>query len=327
MSAGALGAVLITGAGGFIGRALAAALDGRCERLALVVRPASRAADAPPGAVVCRADLRDPAAVRAAVEGVELVFHLAANANTTRALEDPRHDFETNVVGTFNLLEAAWRARVRRVVYVSSAAVYGAPERCPLDERHPTQPFTPYGASKLAGELSCRAFHHAHGLETLIARPFGVYGPGEDPARAMVEPSRFLRWHLNGMPIPVLGDPERKTRDFVHVDDVVTALCLLAERGRAGEVYNVGSGDEVSMVALARQVGDVVARPARIEPRPEVLDDTYRLVADISKLRALGYVPAVTLERGLRALAEHLGTRPAPPGVGVALRAGQRPDA
>ncbi|QRK10078.1 NAD-dependent epimerase/dehydratase family protein [Archangium violaceum] len=312
---------VVTGGLGFIGRALAEALVRRGDRVTLLARPGG--ARPPEGTTPWPADLRSTEGLEDALRGADVVFHLAANANTTRAIEEPRYDFEVNVGGTFNLLEAALRARARRFVYVSSAAVYGTPERFPMDELHPTRPFMPYGATKLSGELLCRVFHHAHGLETVIGRPFCVYGPGEDPARAMVEVSRFLRWHLNGLPIPVLGDARRKTRDFVHVDDVVSALLLLAEAGQGGEAYNIGSGEESSMEDLVRLVGEATGRPATLEERPHITDDTYRLVADISRLRALGYAPRVMLAEGVRALARVLGERPALPGPATRFRAGQ----
>ena len=108
-------------------------------------------------------------------------------------------------------------AKVKRFVYISSASVYGKPQYPPMDELHPTRPFVPYGASKLMGELSALSFHHSQGLPIAIARPFCVYGPGENPKHALVEVSRYVRWHLNRQPVQVIGDVRRKTRDFVHV--------------------------------------------------------------------------------------------------------------
>lgn len=167
-----------------------------------------------------------------------MVFHTASNANGTISVTHPRFDFETNVVGTFNVAEAARKAGVKRLVYLSSASVYGRPQRFPMDEEHPRRPFVPYGASKLAGELACLSFHHSAGLPVVVGRPFCVYGRGENPKWALVEVSRFLRWHLNGLPIPIVGNVDGKTRDFVHVRDLVSGLLLERRSSRAGSTGN-----------------------------------------------------------------------------------------
>lgn len=277
----------------------------------------------PQGADLLPGDLRHPADVAAALKDCPLVFHLAGNANGTISVEDPRRDFEANVLGTFHLLEAARKGDVDRFVYVSSASVYGIPRSFPMDEEHPRRPFVPYGVSKLAAESYCRTFWSTYGLPTVIARPFCVYGPDEDPGRGLVEVSRYLRWHLNGLAIQVVGDPDRKTRDFVHVDDVVQALLLLANRGSRGEAYNVGSGTETSLRQLAEMVSQVTDREAELSEIRDVTEDTYRLVADISKLVELGYAPEVSLEDGISRLAGVLGEHPPPPEGATIFHEGQ----
>lgn len=248
---------------------------------------------------------------------------MAGNANGSLSVENPRLDFEANVSGTFNLLEAALEGDVRRFVYVSSASVYGVPHGFLIGEEHPLVPFMPYGTSKLAAERYCRTFLNTFGLRTLIARPFCVYGPGEHPDLALVEVSRYLRWHLDGAPIQVVGDPDRKTRDFVNVDDVVRGRIILAERGEVGEAYNIGSGEETSMRELAHVEGDITGRKVELMEIENVTEDTYRLVADISKLESLGYSPAVSLERGVKLLAEELGESPALPSGSTIFHPGQ----
>ena len=122
--------------------------------------------------------------------------------------------------------------------------------------------------------------------------------------------TRYLRWHLNDLPIHVVGDASAKTRDFVHVSDLVAGLVLIADRGTSGEVYNVGSGTEISMRQLCEVIGSVTGSPARIDEITEITEDTYRLVADITKLRGLGYVPQMPIENGVRQVAELLGDAP-----------------
>ncbi len=315
--------IIVTGGLGFIGRRLVQALTTLGKDVVIIDNAALPEGSLPSGATLVCGDITDPNQVTRASAGAELVFHVAANSSGTLSVMNPRFDFETNAVGTFNVLEAALTVGARRFVYVSSASVYGAPQRFPMDEGHPTRPFVPYGASKLAGEVTSLALFHASGLPVVVGRPFCVYGPGENPRLALVEVSRYLRWHLNGRPIQVVGDPDRKTRDFVHVDDLVAALLLVAERAAAGEVFNIGSGQEVSMRQLAATIGVATGRPATIEPLLGITQDTYRLVGDISKLRGLGFEARISLEAGVRDLATRLGDAPDLPGGATIFARGQ----
>lgn len=316
--------VIVTGGLGFIGGHLVQELLSLGKDVTVV----DNAATAPEsalrsGATLVEADITNPEQVQQALVGADIVFHLAGNANGTRSVLDPRFDFMTNAMGTFNVVQASLAAGARRLLCVSSASVYGVPQRFPMDEDHPTRPFVPYGASKLAGELSALATFHARGLPVVVARPFCVYGAGENPDVALVEVARYLRWHLNGRPIEVVGDPERKTRDFVHVSDLVAGLLLIADRAPAGEAYNVGSGEEASMRELVSVIGDVTGRPASVTEIRQVSQDTYRLVADIAKLRGLGYAPRMSLFDGVQALAGELGDAPELPGVATVFQTGQ----
>jgi len=176
----------------------------------------------------------------------------------------------------------------------------------------------------VAGERFGLAFWHSYGLDFVAARPFCVYGPGEDPATSLVEVGRYLRWHLNGRAIQVVGDARRKTRDFIHVADAVQGLVVIAERAHPGEILNVGSGTEVSMRELAEHIGRAAGGTVRVRELTDIQDDTYRLVADISRLRRLGYVPRVPLEQGLADLIEELGDRPGLPMGATIFRSGQK---
>lgn len=317
--------VVVTGGLGFIGRHVVRAL--LCLGKAVTVVDNDATAPKVPleaGVSLRRADVRYPDQVEEALVGAELVFHLAGNSSGTVSVLDPRFDFEANASGTFNVLEAARSVGVRRLVYVSSASVYGVPQRFPMPEDHPTRPFVPYGASKLAGEVASLTMFHAVGLPVVVGRPFCVYGPGENPDIALVEVARYLRWHLNGLAIEVVGDPDHKTRDFVHVSDVASALVLIADRAPVGEVFNIGSGQETSMRALVSSIGAATGRPASIQQRPQVTQDTYRLVADTTKLESLGFVARTCLDDGVRALADELGGAPALPGMATIFVSGQR---
>ncbi len=315
--------IAVTGGLGFIGRHLVRALLDHGKRVIVLDRRSPGDSDAHPGIEHRVVDVGEPRSLRDAFAKADLLFHLAANANGTYSVEHPVEDFQANCVGTFNVLQAAVEAGVRRVVYVSSASVYGTPRRFPIPESHPTDPIIPYGASKLAGERFGLAFLHSYGLDFVAARPFCVYGPGEDPATSLVEVSRYLRWHLNGRAIQVVGDARRKTRDFIHVSDAVQGLVAIAERAQPGEILNVGSGTEVSMRELAERIQRVAGGTVRVRELTDIQDDTYRLVADISRLSRLGYVPRVPLEQGLAGLIEELGDRPELPAGATIFRRGQ----
>jgi UDP-glucose 4-epimerase len=301
--------VAVTGGLGFVGRHLVRALC-RLGKQVLVVDVADRGHEEVSEARVVLADLRDYDAMHATLREAEIIFHIAGNASGTASVRHPRFDFETNALGTCNVANAAADHGARRLVYLSSAIVYGTPQTTPIHEEHPTRPFLPYGASKLSGELVVRSLHATLGLSTVIGRAFVLYGPGEDPRRAGGEVSQFLRWHLNDTEIPVVGDVDRKTRDFLHVSDLAHALMIMADRGPGGETYNVGSGTELSMRQLAEAVGGITGRRATLAPDPTVLEDSFRLVADITRLRRLGFRPRVGIETGLRQLAGVLGSRP-----------------
>ena len=315
--------VLVTGGCGFIGSHLVDTLVSLGKQV-VVLDNLSSGSKIARGIRLVRGDLRDPGMVKEAVGGADPVFHTAANANGTVSVNDPRFDFENNVVGTFNVLEAVLQAGVKRLVQVSSFSVYGVPRAFPIDEDHPTEPFVPYGGDKLAGEVLAKTLFRTFAVPVVIGRPVAVYGPGENPELALVEVSRYLRWHLNGRPIRIIGDVDRKTRDFVHVTDLVQGLMVLADRGRAGESYNIGSGGEISMRQLAETIGAVTAREAVIEADTAITEDTYRLVADIAKIKALGYVPKVSLTEGLRQLVEEMGERPTLPSGATIFKQGQR---
>jgi nucleoside-diphosphate-sugar epimerase len=316
---------LVTGGLGFVGRHLTEALLALGKDV-MVIDNTRTATDTrpPPGATLRVADIRDSNVVAQAVSEVDVVFHLAANANGTLSITQPRLDFESNTVGTFSLAEMLLDSNIRRLVYVSSASVYGVPRHFPMDEDHPTRPFVPYGASKLSGEVTCLALHYSCGLPVVVGRPFCIYGPGANPQEEMVEVGRYLRWHLNDRPIQIVGDLDRKTRDFVHVSDLVAGLLIIADQAQTGEVFNIGSGQEISMRQLAETIGAATGREPELDVISEITDDTYRLVADISKLKKLGYQPAMPFDEGVRKLADQLGLAPELPGTPTIFIRGQR---
>ncbi len=257
-------------------------------------------------------DVRDSEAVREAVQGAEVVHHLAALPSVARSVLDPVASHRVNAEGTLNVLVAARDAGVRRVVYASSSSVYGDTPTLPKHEGMPVSPMSPYAASKLAGEAYCRAFARSYDLETVSLRFFNVFGPRQDPGSeySAVIP-RFIGRMLAGEPPEVFGDGAQ-SRDFTYVDNVVEACVLASGAGpeASGEAINVGCGERVSLVQLARTLGELLGTdlpPIFAAPRP---GDVRHSQAAISKARELlGYRPSVGLREGLeRTVAWMTGT-------------------
>ena len=302
--------ILVTGGSGFVGRRLATTLVRAGHRVRIAdIRPPDQVRGIE-GADFVHCDLGDENQAKEACTGVTHVFHLAGNPSGTRSVTEPRWDFRVNAVAALNLSQAALAASVRRMVYVSSGMVYGVPRSCPIAEDHPLSPFIPYAASKLSAEHTTRAAAATYGLDVSIARPFTLYGPGEDPATSGGEVSQYLRWHLNGLPIPVVGDPDRKSRDFTHVDDAVAALRAIMAAGAPGRAYNVGTGRESTLTDLLAVIGRVTGRAPRTTVDADTTEDTYRHVADVTRLADLGHRSSVPLEAGIRALAGAMGDAP-----------------
>ncbi len=317
--------VLVTGGAGFIGSHLVETLLSLNKEVVVFDNFSTGVKGNVSSKVnLIKGDIRNPEQIKQAVKHIDLVFHAAANANGSLSVENPRLDFEINATGTLNVLEASLEANVKKFVYVSSAAVYGRPTYSPQDEKHSTELYIPYGGAKHVGEVYCYVFLRAYGLPTVIGRLFCAYGPRENSRTALVEVSRYLRWHLNQKPIQIVGDIDKKIRDFVHVEDVVQGLILIAEKGKPGEVFNVGSGEETSMRRLTDVIGSVTGRQPATKNISELSEDTYSLVADISKIKSIGYTPKVSLGDGVRALAKELGKSPQIPDGKTIFKKGQK---
>lgn len=296
---------LITGGAGFIGSHLALALLDRGESVRVLDNLATgRESNLDllrDRAEVVVGDVRDLDAVRAATEGVEVVFHQAALASVPRSIADPLGSLAANVTGTQHVLLAARDGGVRRVVYASSSSVYGDTPVLPKREDMPTNPLSPYAVQKLTGELMCGVFTRVYQLETVALRYFNVFGPRQDPNSqyAAVIP-RFLTALAQGKRPTVYGDGGQ-TRDFTYIANVVQANILAADAPEAvGRAMNIGCGERISLNHVLRQAGELlsVAVDAEyVDPRPGDIRDS---LADISLAqRLLGYQPAVGFSQGL----------------------------
>ncbi len=259
-------------------------------------------------------DVTDAASVERALTGAcpDAVYHLAGLAHVGRSWEEPAVFFETNAVGTLNLLDAARRCRpVPRVLVVSSAEVYGAaqPQELPLTEETPMRPVSPYAASKAAAEMVCLQAHLGWGLPVIRARPFNHLGPGQSPTFAVPAlAGRILAALRTGSGVLRTGNLSAR-RDFTDVRDVVRAYRLLLERGEPGAAYNVCSGRDVSMEEVVSRLMAISGADLRVEPDPELMrpGDVPALRGDASRLEAIaGWSPEVPLEESLRAVLESL---------------------
>ncbi len=229
-----------------------------------------------------------------------MIFHLAASVGNTRAIEYPIDDSEINVIGTLRILEAARHHGVRKVVFSSSAGIFGELKTLPIREDHPVEPDSPYGASKLAAEKHCLAYSKLYpGLEAICLRYFNVYGVNQRYDLYGNVIPKFAYRMLQNEPLTIFGDGEQ-TRDFVNVRDVAQAnykagMC----RGVSG-AFNIASGSSVTINNLVTLMRETSGREPRVEYGAERKGDVRHSLADVSAARqAFGYEPCVELREGL----------------------------
>jgi UDP-glucose 4-epimerase len=301
--------VLITGGAGFIGSHLVDAMLERGAEVAItdhLLRSPSPwlGAALQRGAQLHVADVRDLAAVRRAFDAArpEVIFHLAAQVDVRRSIEDPAVDAQVNVAGTVSVLEAAREVGARRVVMASTAAVYGDPDGLPTGEDAPIAPLSPYGTSKAAAEWYLGQYHRLHGLSTLALRMANVYGPRQDPHGETGVVSIFCGLAAAGRRGTIFGDG-LQTRDYVYIDDVVEAW-LAAAQSDVTDALNVSTGTETTVTEVADALGlpcdPAPARPGEIarsclDPAAAALHLGWQAVVPLADgLRStLGAVPAV----------------------------------
>ena len=286
--------ILVTGSNGLIGSYLFKKLSGKHEVLGLDLKPS------PYTNVV--GDIRDFSLVKKLASKVGIVIHCAAQTSVTKSVEEPLFDAKNNIIGTLNLLEAARRSeRLKRFIYISSAAVYGSSEYVPIDERHPCRPVSPYGVSKLTGELYARVFHEVYEVPTVCIRPFNVYGGGQSGGFEGGVVSIFLDRIGRGLSLILYGDG-KQARDFIHVEDIANMIALCVESDEAiGEVFNCGTGRETSINRLAEMMIVLSGREVKIERLSEGSGDIRRSCANIRKAeKVLGFKPKISLEEGLK---------------------------
>lgn len=293
--------VLITGGAGFIGHNLAVYLSKRGFDVTALdnMERASGAATAKlieSGVKVITADVRD----FDNYDGFDVVVHAAAYVSVEESVADPLKYIHNNAYGTSKVAYECAKRGIK-MIYLSSAAVYGEPKRLPIDEEHPREPISPYGLSKLMGELVLSNFRKAYGLGFVTLRLFNVYGPGQNPNYAGVI-TNFIERAMRGEPLVIYGDGEQ-TRDFIFVEDVARVIEAFIEEGAFdGEAYNVGTGVPTKIIELAHIIRSLVGRDVGLVFMPSRPGDIRHSFADVSKLRERFPISFTPLREGLAKL-------------------------
>lgn len=293
--------VLVTGGAGFIGSHLVDRLVGSNEMVVLDDLSAGRREWVDDRATFIEGDVRDESTVVEAMDSVDVMFHEAANISVERSVDAPIASHGRNVDATLNVLEAA-RDADATVVLASSAAIYGFPERVPVQESDRKNPTSPYGLEKLSVDHYARLYHDLYGLDTVALRYFNVYGPRHGGGSYSGVIDIFLDQAQSGGPITVDGDGEQ-TRDFVHVQDVVDANVQAACNATRGEAYNVANAEETTIRELAETIRELTDSGADIEHVAARPGDIEHSRASIQKARDdFGYEPTTALTDGLETL-------------------------
>jgi len=245
-------------------------------------------------------DVRDYNVVERAIRGVDAVVHLAALIDVAESVKKPDLYFYVNVKGTYNVAKASKNVSI--IVFASSSAVYGEPIRVPISEDHPLMPRSPYAASKVSGEAFVNAFAAQYGFRSIVLRFFNVYGPKQSRAYAGVI-SEFIRRVSKGEPLIIFGDGEQ-TRDFVHVSDIVNAIMISLKNEKARGVFNIGSGEAITINQLARLTIKMAGKEdLKLIYAPSRPGDIKYSVANITRAKKeLGFEPKMKLELGIKEL-------------------------
>lgn len=300
--------ILVTGGAGFIGSHIAEACLRRGDEVVIIDNLTSghrsNLASFIRDVQFVEGDVRDRKLLSICAAGCDVIYHQAAIVSVPYSIEHPRETHDVNIIGTFNVLEAAREAQAGRVVFACSAAVYGEDPELPKHEGMNTQPISPYGLEKLTGEHYAKIYHALYGLETVSLRYFNVFGPRQDPKSPYSGViSIFVDRLLSGETPTIFGDGEQ-CRDFVFVENVVQANLLAGSAPKAaGRSYNIGLGERTTLNQLVEVLGRIEDRPFSARYEAARAGDIRASYADISRARSeLDYSPSVGVEEGLRRL-------------------------
>jgi len=290
--------ILVTGGAGFIGsnfvrHVLAAHPDDsvvNLDKLTYAGNPENLAdLAAEPRYRFVKGDIGDAALVRDLMAGTDAVVHFAAETHVDRSNTDPDAFLRTNVTGTYTLLEAAREAKLGRFVAIGTDEVYGSVTRGASREVDPLNPSNPYSASKAAADLLARAYWITHRLPVIVTRSSNNFGPYQYPEKMI---PLFVTNALEGKPLPLYGDG-KNVRDWLYVEDNCAAVDLALRKGKDGEIYNIGGGNEVENIVITRQILRLAGKPeSLITPVADRPGHDRRYALDSGKIKALGWKPA-----------------------------------
>jgi UDP-glucose 4-epimerase len=297
--------VLITGGGGFIGRHITEHFHDQAE--VRVLDDLSGGSKSNLSGLECQliiGSILDPNLVREAMKGVDLVFHLAAMVNVQESVQKPNECAEINAKGTAIVLEEAARARVKKLIFSSSAAIYGDNPTIPKIESMPAEPKSPYATGKYEAERHCRSFTDKARLATVSLRYFNVFGPYQDPrGEYSAAVPAFIEKAIRNEPITIFGDG-RQTRDFIYVKDVVAANAFFALKSQATGIFNVACGRQITITDLALTIRNLTKSSSTINYGPARSGDVKHSVAGMDKTQRAGFRPVCDLAGGMRATIE-----------------------
>jgi len=304
--------ILITGGSGFIGSHLAHHFQGAARiRVLDNLSSGFRSNLAGLDCDFIQGSILDPATLRAAMRGVDFVFHLAAMISVPESMENPVGCAETNTIGTLRVLEEAARAGVKKLILSSSAAIYGNNPAVPKREEMLPEPASPYAISKLDGEYYCALFTATRSLPTVALRYFNVFGPRQNPASAYAAAVPiFIHRALRGHPITIHGDGAQ-TRDFISVHDIARANAFFATESPLTGVFNVARGGSLSILDLATHIIRLTGSGSEILHGPARPGDVRHSTASLEKLAGAGFVPAFDFDLALREAIASSETAPA----------------
>jgi UDP-glucose 4-epimerase len=297
--------VLVTGGAGFIGSHIVEHLQGIAEvRVLDNLRSGFKHNLAGFKHEFIEGSITDHSVVRAAMNGVDFVFHLAAMISVPESMQKPVECNEINTVGTLVILEEAARARVKKLVFSSSAAIYGNNPTTPKVEAMPPEPKSPYAITKLDGEFYCRMFADEGRLATTSLRYFNVFGPRQNPkSQYAAAVPIFIESAVMNNPITIHGDGAQ-TRDFIYVKDIAAANVFFATQSSATGVFNVGYGQRITINDLAATICQLSGSRSKIEHAPERPGDVKHSLAAVAKLREAGFKASGNFRDGLNATVE-----------------------
>jgi len=304
--------VLVTGGAGFIGRHIAEYFQDRAEvRVLDNLRCGFKTNLSGVKCNLIVGSILDRDLVREAMKGVDFVFHLAGMVSVPESVHKPNECAEINAGGTAIVLEEAARARVKKLIFSSSAAIYGDNPTIPKIESMPAEPKSPYATSKYEAERHCRSFTDKGRLPTVALRYFNVFGPYQNPRSeyAAAVPA-FIEKAIRNEPITIFGDG-LQTRDFIYIKDVVEANAFFALKSQATGVFNVACGKQMTITDLVLTIRNLAKSSSTIEYRAERPGDVKHSVASIDKMHMTGCRPVCDLAGGLRATIEFFKKGPA----------------